>query len=664
MKEAKAEEDEGEEEEEYEDEEEEGDEEEEEEAEEEEDDDDDEFVDNRDGFFCDNIRAEGLPVGTGIPTSDDLFAGLKCQPGFSCSRVELSDDLRSLFQSGLFDNVDARVRPLKKGKSELVFIFKEKIWPPMKSFQVDGAKGNRSALLLPPEQEGRVMAEHNPNSVTDMKALANIKNVVEGWYQDRGYVFSYISHFDGMDTGKIVAHITEGRVNRVNVLYVDDAGNPKKAGGETSPDLIMRELPFKEGQLYNVEDGKKALRDIFALGLFDNVQVVPKQNAKDDSKVDVDIMVKERPMRTAEVEAEWAIAPGDSGRPTLLSVLPGGSMTFENRNMGGKGRQLAATISTQNFVSPSDDLGFRLDYKHPYLRGANDPLRTALNVAAFNSRKLSGVFAPGPNGEEVPPVWIDRSGAKIGVSEQYSRNSKGSLGIVLEQVTARDEQGGLCTHGSRQLPNGMVAQDGPPTTLSDTGRDRLAFLQGQVTRDATYYVNGAQVGARDIFQVDQGLGIGSGNPFFNRHIASLTRFIQLQKPKEGSATPPVLVLHGRYGGTIGDVASYDTFTLGGPYSVRGYNVGELAACRNFLETAVELRVRLPVLKQNVYAFVEHGTDLGSSKLIRGNPTEYFRRAGSGTVYGAGWKLGAIRAEWIVDTNANSGHLNLRFGERF
>ena len=52
---------------------------------------------------------------------------------------------------------------------------------------------------------------------------------------------------------------------------------------------------------------------------------------------------------------------------------------------------------------------------------------------------------------------------------------------------------------------------------------------------------------------------------------------------EKEAPPPVLVLHGRYGGCIGDLAAYDAFTLGGPYSVRGYNMGELGACRNILE---------------------------------------------------------------------------------
>lgn len=41
----------------------------------------------------------------------------------------------------------------------------------------------------------------------------------------------------------------------------------------------------QQGQLYNAEDGRKALRDVFALGLFDNVQIFPKPNQKDESKV-------------------------------------------------------------------------------------------------------------------------------------------------------------------------------------------------------------------------------------------------------------------------------------------------------------------------------------------------------------------------------------------
>jgi len=69
--------------------------------------------------------------------------------------------------------------------------------------------------------------------------------------------------------------------------------------------------------------------------------------------------------------------------------------------------------------------------------------------------------------------------------------------------------------------------------------------------------------------VEQGLGLGSGFPFFNRITASATRFIKLRNVPETSKSPPLtLVLHARGGHALGDMASYDYFTLGGPFSVR------------------------------------------------------------------------------------------------
>lgn len=79
-------------------------------------------LDNGSRFYCAEIVATGLPTGKGAPTEvcvlmgsyicavlpryrctssshqEDLFAGLKCQPGFDCTREEVSEDLRTLFQ--------------------------------------------------------------------------------------------------------------------------------------------------------------------------------------------------------------------------------------------------------------------------------------------------------------------------------------------------------------------------------------------------------------------------------------------------------------------------------------------------------------------------------------------------------------------------------------
>ena len=166
-----------------------------------------------------------------------------------------------------------------------------------------------------------------------------------------------------------------------------------------------------------------------------------------------------------------------------------------------------------------------------------------------------------------------------------------------------------------------------------------------------------------VLQVDQGLGIGSKSPFFNRLYVAATRFIQLKKPNKGSKSPPITaVLQTNVGNTIGDMPVYDSFLLGGPYSVRGYNIGELAACRRMIEAALEIRA--PVLGKQVYAFYEMGHDLWSSGEVSGNPTEYYRRVGRGTSMGAGVKFGALRAEAVKDNNKGKWHVLLNYAERF
>lgn len=66
-------------------------------------------------------------------------------------------------------------------------------------------------------------------------------------------------------------------------------------------------------------------------------------------------------------------------------------------------------------------------------------------------------------------------------------------------------------------------------------------------------------------QVEQGLGIGTQAPLFNRMEAQATRFIKLTNPR-GKSAPVTVVAHGKIGNTIGDLPAYDAFLLGGPYS--------------------------------------------------------------------------------------------------
>ena len=80
-------------------------------------------------------------------------------------------------------------------------------------------------------------------------------------------------------------------------------------------------------------------------------------------------------------------------------------------------------------------------------------------------------------------------------------------------------------------------------------------------------------------------------PFFNRCTGSATRFIKLRDVPETSRSPaPTLVLHAHAGHALGDMASYDYFTLGGPFSVR-YSTAFLHGALNLSPLLVELKPR-------------------------------------------------------------------------
>ncbi|WCJ20483.1 Protein TOC75 chloroplastic [Euphorbia peplus] len=635
---------------------------------------------------------------TTVGPEDSFFEMVSLRPGGVYTKAQLQKELETLASCGMFEKVDMEGKTRPDGTLGLTISFSESTWQSADKFRCInvGLMQQSKPIEMDPDMTDKEKLEYYRNQEKDYKKridkarpcllpmsvqrevlqmlrdhgkvsarlLQKIRDRVQKWYHDEGYACAQVVNFGNLNTKEVVCEVVEGDITQMLIQYQDKLGNVVE--GNTQLPVVKRELPkqLRQGQVFNIEAGKQALRNINSLALFSNIEVNPRPDEKNEGGIIVEIKLKELEPKSAEVSTEWSIVPGRGGRPTLASFQPGGTVSFEHRNINGLNRSILGSITTSNFFLPQDDLAFKLEYVHPYLDGVYNPRNRTLRTSCFNSRKLSPVFTGGPGVDEVPPIWVDRAGLKANITENFTRQSKFTYGIVMEEITTRDESSHISANGQRVLPSGGISADGPPTTLSGTGIDRMAFVQANITRDNTKFVNGAIVGERNVFQVDQGLGIGSKFPFFNRHQLTMTRFIPLKQVEEaaGKAPPPVLVLHGHYGGCVGDLPSYDAFTLGGPYSVRGYNMGELGAARNILEVGAELRV--PVRNTHVYAFAEHGNDLGSSKDVKGNPTEVYRRMGQGSSYGVGVKLGLVRAEYAVDHNTGTGSVFFRFGDRY
>ncbi|XP_061337911.1 protein TOC75, chloroplastic isoform X2 [Gastrolobium bilobum] len=525
---------------------------------------------------------------TKVGAEDSFSEMVSLRPGGIYTKAQLQKELETLATSGMFEKVDLEGKTSADGTIGVTISFSESTWEQAEKFRCINVglmaqskpiemdpdmtdkermeyylsqerdykrrMENARPCLLPNSVHMEIMQMLNKQGTVSARLLQRIRDRVQKWYHDEGYACAQVVNFGNLNTSEVVCEVVEGDITQLAIQFQDKLGN------------------VVEGYTFNIEAGKQALRNINSLALFSNIEVNPRPDENNEGGIIVEIKLKELEQKTAEVSTEWSIVPGRGGHPTLASLQPGGTVTFEHRNLQGLNRSITGSVTTSNFLNPQDDLAFKLEYVHPYLDGVYYSRNRTLRVNCFNSRKLSPVFTGGPGVDEVPPIWVDRAG---------------------------------------------ISADGPPTTLSGTGIDRMAFLQANITRDNTRFVNGAVVGDRNMFQVDQGLG---------------------------------------------DLPSYDAFTLGGPYSVRGYNMGEIGAARNILELAAELRV--PIKGTHVYAFAEHGNDLGSSKSVKGNPTEVYRRMGQGSSYGLGLKLGLVRAEYAVDHNSGTGALFFRFGERF
>lgn len=100
--------------------------------------------------------------------------------------------------------------------------------------------------------------------------------------------------------------------------------------------------------------------------------------------------------------------------------------------------------------------------------------------------------------------------------------------------------------------------------------------------------------------MDQGLNLGLPLPggkriglsggIYNRATVAYTHFMQLPGMRKltdddvwvNRKAPNTLVLHGRLGNCIGDMGSYDYFSLGGPYRWAVDSCVALGGCRRGL----------------------------------------------------------------------------------
>lgn len=428
-------------------------------------------------------------------------------------------------------------------------------------------------------------------------------------YQDAGYIGAGVSNptiiFAGEDKGMVEVPVTEGIVDEVVVTGLN----------KTKESVVYSQIThLQSGMILERSRLEHDLNQIYNTGLFESVVPNLEPSLK-PGHVRVVIQVEEAPT-------------GQAGFGLGYSTVNGlqGSVSYREKNLFGRGKQIGATVTFSN-----SDPGFDLSYTDPYGQGGSF---WGVGLYSLNERQQRN---PGTTYES--ELNVDKAGANVFWGQKLNDYDSYQLSFGVADynygITRGDPfQGTNLRQRARLSAEGQTRKLG--TSFSHDTRDNIfetnrGYLE-QVTAEFA----------------------GFGGDFaFNKWILESREFFEVG--------PGTLGFRQQMGLANGDVPIYEETRYGGVNSIRGVSEDLITGTHAFLSN-IEYRIPLSDMFSAV-TFLDAGW-AGNSFSDMNNA------AGAGV--GARIKvralgLGAVRLDYGVELAGEEG-TNRRFhfflGEMF
>ncbi|MGP1375489.1 MAG: BamA/TamA family outer membrane protein [Almyronema sp.] len=576
------------------------------------------------------------PLADGETLTDKVYNVVQTRAGQTTTRTQLQRDINNIFATGYFADVQAVPEDTPLGV-RVTFLVQPN--PVLQDVQV------RNNQVLPETVIDDIFQAQYGRIINLLDFQDGILQLNE-WYQENGYVLAQVTAAPQVSQdGVVTLIVAEGVIENIEVRFltsegdtVDEEGNP--IDGYTRDFIITREFQTEPGEVFQQQAIQQDLERVFRLGIFEDVRLSLEPGDQDPRQVDVVVNVTER--------STGSIAAG-LGFNFTGDLF--GTVSYRQDNFGGNNQKLAAEAQLS-----FRDLLFDISFTDPWIAG--DPFRTSYTVNAFARRATSLVFDNGetdvdlPNGDN---VRVGRLGGGVSFSRPLSNGWRASLGTQYQRVTTQDADGD--TEAFDALGN--------PLTISDDGSDDLWTVQFGVVRDRRNDAFNPTGGSLLRLGTEQSIPLGSGSIFLNRVRASYSQYIPVNflRFNEG---PQALALNIQGGHVLGDLPPYEAFALGGTNSVRGYDEGEVASGRSYIQASAEYRFPLFSFLGGAL-FLDYASDLGSGDAVPGAPGPVRDKPGDGFGYGAGVRIqtpfGPIRVDYGFNDQGDS-RLHFGIGERF
>lgn len=558
---------------------------------------------------------------------DELLGAIETLPGTVYNKRRLKQDLENIYNLGWFTENMRAVPTTAKDGIHIKYEVHEN--PMVKDFVVEGNKVIESRELLEPFDK----LAGKPQNI---KAINEAIKGVEKDYQDKGYVLTRVDGIDQDEDGTVVIKVNEGKLHKITFQ-----GNKK-----TKDFVIRRAMAQKEGEVYNEKTVQADMKRIFSTQTVSDVRRVVKASTEVPDEYDLVIETDEKKTGTVSL---------GGGLDTGTGVF--GSAGYNDPNFMGRGYNLSVmgsvgsgVIGNAATVVRRRTLQFQTSFYNPSLFETKNSLGTQAYARQFGSFNVPYAIESRYGG-----------GVTLGRPLESIPNTAASLGLSFESIHLSEGYADrVASHGvstatrKNQLEGGsFVYLD--PSIYYDSRNNRFDPNSG-------YYISLADRVA---------LGFGGQSNSYSNVTGDIRRYMRV-------TDNTTFAIQGRGGyNYLGNIPDFNKFRMGGPFDVRGFQVGSLGIGDHYMMGSAEIRTKVPFLKKlkkyPIYDMLQVAMFADAGQLFgRGSTDDNYGRRGFGASAGLGIRLnlpylGPLRFDFgvpIAGARYNVNNINFGVGQKF
>lgn len=500
----------------------------------------------------------------------------------------------------------------------------------------EGVKLNY-AVQMNPVVQGVDITGNESISTGDLKKLITVtpgtvlntsvvsKNIadINAAYGNKGYMMSRVSEVSIDDKGILHLGISEAHIEDIQLR-----GNNK-----TKNKVIMRELRFKKGDIFNKETASRSIQRVYNTGYFEDVNVRLLQGKKNSNDIIVEIDVVEQKTGTVTIGAGYSDSDG------LVGILG-----LSETNLRGTGDKVSInwefgghTDTTRNYI---------FSYTHPYLNDAGD----SIGFSLFDRESEYDDYDE--KGNSVAEYDKRTKGFNVTYGRARSEYITDYLTLGTKDTKYTDYSSGLDYRNLDKLSLGGNPRD-EYTGYMNNNFGRTNSLTWDHVFDNRDNVYDPTKGKRLAFSGTwAGHGIGGDFDYFKFTVENRLYY------KVGRAHVIAVRLMG--GIATGDMPFGDMFTLGGADNLRGYEDDEFRGNKMYQAT-VEYRYPIAKKIQGVI-FGDLGNAWGGTEHIPWYNSDNKIHYSGGLGFRITTPIGPVRLDYAVGSNGGKFHFS--FGGKF